>query len=242
MSQSTDAEIIEQLKRCPTATLATVLGKRGLTKVFMYGIAPLPNTKPRMVGRAFTLSSVAAREDKTAQDRARDPTLNLQRRATEDCPPGAVLVIECRGDTTGASGGMILFERMRMRGCAGVVTDGGIRDAFEIAETGFPVYAKGVCPPNSLVAHRFLELDVPITCGGVAVYPGDWIVGDPDGVILVPADIAEEVARDTLAYEQEEEFILRKIRDGAGIYGTYPLAGPMLEEYRAERAAVTPTT
>jgi regulator of RNase E activity RraA len=148
-----------------------------------------------------------------------------------------VLVIDCRGDATGASGGMILFERMRLRGCAGVVTDGGVRDAWEIAETGFPVYAKAVCPPNSLVAHRFIELDVPVTCGGVAVYPGDFIVGDPDGVILVPAGIAAEVARETLQYEDQEAFILAKVQGGAIIYGTYPLEGALLEEYRAGRAA-----
>jgi regulator of RNase E activity RraA len=130
----------------------------------------------------------------------------------------------------------MLFERMRLRGCAGVVTDGGVRDAAEIVEAGLPVYAKGVCPPNSTQAHRFIELDVPVTCGGVAVYPGDFLVGDSDGVILVPGGIAEAVAREALDYEDQEEFILRKLRSGAPIYGTYPLEGDALAEYRAEKA------
>jgi regulator of RNase E activity RraA len=147
-----------------------------------------------------------------------------------------VLVIDCRGDATGASGGMMLFERMRLRGCAGVVTDGGVRDAAEIAESGFPVYAKAVCPPNSTQAHRFIELNVPVSCGGVAVYPGDFLIGDADGVILVPAALAEAVSAEALAYEEQEVFILRKLREGAPIYGTYPLEGEALAEYEREKA------
>jgi regulator of RNase E activity RraA len=232
-----DNEIIARLQRCGTATLSTILTKRGLNRVFMYGVAPLPGSKPRMVGRAFTMRSVAMREDKLAEDKAQDPRVNLQRRATEECGVGEVLVIDCRGDATGASGGMMLFERMRLRGCAGVVSDGGVRDAWEIAESGFPVYAKAVCPPNSTLAHRFVELNVPISCGGAAVYPGDFIAGDPDGVVVIPQEIAEEVSQQALAYEEQEEFILRRLRAGHPIYGTYPLEGEGLAEYEAERAA-----
>jgi regulator of RNase E activity RraA len=232
-----DNEIIARLKRCGTATLSTILTKRGLNRVFMYGVAPLPGSKPRMVGRAFTMRSVAMREDKLAEDKAQDPRVNLQRRATEECGVGEVLVIDCRGDAAGASGGMMLFERMRLRGCAGVVSDGGVRDAWEIAESGFPVYAKAVCPPNSTLAHRFIELNVPISCGGAAVYPGDFIAGDPDGVIVIPQEMAEEVSQQALAYEEQEEFILRRLRAGHPIYGTYPLEGEGLAEYEGERAA-----
>jgi len=231
-----DAELIARLKRCSTATLATILTRRGLDHVFLYGVVPLPHSRPRLAGRAFTMRSVAVREDKLVEDKTRNPRENLQRRATEECPPGHVLVIDCRGDARGASGGMMLFERMRLRGCAGVVTDGGVRDAADIVETGFPVYAKAVCPPNSMMAHRFIELNVPVSCGDVAVYPGDFIVGDPDGVILVPAAIAADVAEEALAYEDRESFILRKLRSGAPIYGTYPLEGEGLAEYEAERA------
>ena len=232
-----DDVLIDRFRRCSTATLSTIMTKRGLNRVFLHGVTPLPHSRPRLVGRAFTMRSVAVREDKLADDKTLDPRVNLQRRATEECPPGHVLVIDCRGDATGASGGMMLFERMRLRGCAGVVTDGGVRDASEIVESGFPVYARAVCPPNSTQAHRFVELDVPITCGGVAVYPGDFLVGDNDGVIVVPLGIALEVAEQALAYEDQEEFILRRLRAGASIFGTYPLEGEALAEYQAEKAA-----
>lgn len=233
---SNDDIIIDRFRRCGTATISTILTKRGLNRVFLHGVPPLPGSKPRLVGRAFTMRSVAVREDMLAADKAQPPRVNLQRRATEECPPDYVLVIDCRGDASGASGGMMLFERMRLRGCAGVVTDGGVRDAAEIAEAGFPVYAKAVCPPNSTQAHRFIELDVPVSCGGVAVYPGDFLVGDADGVIVVPAAIADAVSQDALAHEEQEVFILRKLRAGASIYGTYPLEGEALAEYERERA------
>jgi regulator of RNase E activity RraA len=132
---------------------------------------------------------------------------------------------------------MMLFERMRLRGCAGVVSDGGVRDAWEIADTGFPVYAKAVCPPNSTLAHRFIDLNVPVTCGGVAVYPGDFIAADPDGVMVIPQEIADEVSVQALEYEDQEAFILKRLRAGASIYGTYPLEDEGLAEYQAERAS-----
>lgn len=236
MATPNDAELRDRFLRCSTATLSTIMTKRGLNRVFLHGVPPLPNSRPRLAGRAYTMRSVAVREDILADDRSMDPRVNLQRRAAEECPPGYVLVIDCRREGTGASGGMMLFERMRIRGCAGVVTDGGIRDAAEIAGSGFPVYAKAVCPPNSLHAHRFVELGSPITCGGVAVYPGDFIVGDPDGVILVPAAIADEVSNEALEYEDQEAFILRRLRAGASIFGTYPLEGENLAAYEAEKA------
>jgi regulator of RNase E activity RraA len=237
MASVSDDIIIDRFRRCGTATVSTILTKRGLNRVFLYGVAPLPGSRPRLVARAFTMRSVAVREDMLAADKSQPPQVNLQRRATEECPPGHVLVIDCRGDATGASGGMMLFERMRIRGCAGVVTDGGVRDAAEIVETGFPVYAKAVCPPNSMQAHRFIELNAPISCGGVAVYPGDFLVGDADGVILVPAAIADAVSQEAIAYEDQETFILKKLREGASIYGHYPLEGEALAEYEREKAA-----
>jgi regulator of RNase E activity RraA len=237
MTQEADQAIIDRLRRCGCATISTILTKRGLNHAFIYGVAPLPGSRPRMVGRAFTMRAVAMREDKLAADKAMDPKLNLQRRATEECGVGEVLVIDCRGDARGASGGLVLFERMRVRGCAGVVSDGGVRDAWEIAESGFPVYAKAVCPPNSTLAHRFIELNVPVTCGGAAVYPGDFIAADPDGVMVIPQEIADEVSREALAYEQQEEFIIERVRGGASIYGTYPLDEAGLADYATWRAA-----
>lgn len=230
-----DDALFALLSRASTASLTAVLLQHGISRAFMYGVAPLPHSRPRVVGRAFTMRSVAVREDILATDRQRPPEVNLQRRAAEECPPGHVLVIDCRGNASGASGGLILFERMRMRGCAGVVSDGGVRDANDIVATKFPVYAKAVCPPNSLVAHRFVDLQVPITCGEVAVYPGDIIVGDPDGVVVVPAALGEVVAEEAAMIEEKEEFILRKIRSGASIFGTYPLSGDALREFETTR-------
>lgn len=236
MSSAADQDIVALLRRASTATLTSVMAERGVQHVFMYGVSPLPGSAPRLVGRAFTMRSVAVREDVLALDKAQPPEVNLQRRAAEECGPGEVLVIDCRGNGHGASGGLILFERMRVRGCAGVVSDGGVRDAADIVATGFPVYAGAVCPPNSLVAHRFVELQVPVSCGEVAVYPGDFIVGDPDGVVVVPQAMAAEIAAKAAEYEHMEEFIIRRVRGGASIYGTYPLTGEQLAEYRAEQA------
>jgi regulator of RNase E activity RraA len=232
----TTSNLAERYRGVSTATLATVLSQQGLQRVFMHGVAPLPGSRPRMVGRAFTMRAVAVREDMLRADKAMDPRQNLQRRAAEECGAGEVLVIDCRGDTRGASGGLILFERMRVRGCAGVVSDGGVRDAADIVETGFPVYAGAVCPPNSLVSHRFVDLQVPVTCGEAAVYPGDIIVGDPDGVIVVPAALAEVVATAAQELEMKEKFIIGKIRSGFAVYGTYPLEQPLLDEFTAWRA------
>lgn len=232
-----DATIIRLLSQASTATLTTVMANHGVTRIFMYGVAPLPGSRPRLVGRAFTMRAVASREDYVRQDKAMPPEINLQRRAAEECGTGEVLVIDCRGNARGASGGLVLFERMRVRGCAGVVSDGGVRDAFEIVDAGFPVYAGGVCPPNSLVAHRFVELQVPVSCGEVAVYPGDFIVGDPDGVVCVPAALAAAVATEAAAYEHKETFIIDRIRGGASVFGTYPLQGEGLAAYEASKAS-----
>ena len=233
----TDDALFSLLRRASTASLTSVLAQAGVSRAFMYGVVPLPHSSPRLVGRAFTMRSVAVREDWLARDRERRPEENLQRRAAEECPPGHVLVIDCRGNALGASGGLILFERMRVRGCAGVVSDGGVRDAADIVAANFPVYAKAVCPPNSLVAHRFIDLQTPITCGEAAVYPGDVIVGDPDGVVVVPAELAAQVAEEAALLEDKEEFILRRIRSGASVFGTYPLAGEALREFEATRRA-----
>lgn len=239
MTRQDDAGTVALLKQASTATLTSVMAQRGVQRVFMYGVAPLPGSAPRLVGRAFTMRAVASREDMLAQDRSMPPERNLQRRAAEECGVGEVLVIDCRGNARGASGGLILFERMRVRGCAGVVSDGGVRDAADIVETGFPVYAGAVCPPNSLVAHRFVEMQVPVTCGEAAVYPGDFVVGDPDGVVVVPSAMAAEVAAEAAAWEHKEEFIIRRVRAGASIYGTYPLTGEGLAEYEALKASQT---
>lgn len=231
---SADDEIRAAFLGASTASVASVLQDFGVGRAFMHDVRPLPGLRPRLVGTAFTMRSIAAREDLIAADRALPPERNLQRRAAEECEPGQVLVIDCRSDANGASGGFILFERMRLRGCAGVVSDGGVRDCHDIAESGFPVYAKAPCPPNSRVAHQFVDLNVPISCGGVGVMPGDYIVADPDGVMVVPRSMAAQVAVAVTMLERKERFIIQKIRDGHPIFGTYPLEGALLEQYEKQ--------
>lgn len=237
---STTGELSEKLAKCATSTLASVLLRRGLANVVMRGVQPMPGTAPRVAGPAYTMRSVPMREDKSAADTTLPLGSNIQRRAAEECGVGEMLVIDCREDASAASGGMMLMERMRLRGCAGVVTDGGMRDTHELAEVGFPVYAAGPTPTSSLVSHRFIELNTPVSCGGVAVYPGDYIVGDPEGVVVVPKELADEVADVALRTEDKEAFILRRLREGAPLFGTYPLAGEGLAEYERQ-AGITPS-
>ena len=167
-----------------TATLTTALFKRGLRNVFIEGARPL-NPASRMAGPAFTLRYIPSREDIDTIEVFKDPR-HPQRHAVETIPPGAVMVIDSRGDARAASAGGILVRRMMVRGAAGIVTDGGLRDSPEIAAIGFPAFCRAPSAPTNLVHHHAIDIDVPIGCGGVPVYPGDWVVGDGEGVVVVP--------------------------------------------------------
>jgi regulator of RNase E activity RraA len=156
-----------------------------------------------------------------------------QRKAVETCKPGHVLVMDCRGDARAASGGDILMTRLLRRGAAGVVTDGGIRDAGPISKMPLPVFCAGPSAPLNIVQHHAVEIDAPIACGGVAVYPGDILVGDADGVVVLPAHLADAVAQDAAAQEALEEFLIAKIDVGAPLPGTYPPNEATLAEYEA---------
>ena len=162
-----------------------------------------------------------------------------QRKAIEITPAGHVLVIDCRGDTRAACAGQILVTRLMKRGVAGLVGDGGIRDAGPIGEmTHFPVFCAGPSAPLNLARHHAVESNVPIGCGGVAVYPGDIIVGDRDGVAVIPPAMADEVARDAAEQEELEEFLLQRVADGAALPGTYPpneATRPRSRQWRAAR-------
>lgn len=187
-------ECVERMRRVTTATLTTQLFKRGLRNVFMQGVRPLGRYKDNLVGPAFTLRNIPAREDVDRVEVFANPE-HPQRKAIEATPQGHVLVVDCRGDSRAASGGEILTTRLMVRGVAGLVSDGGIRDSAPIALLPMPVFCAGPAAPLNLAVHHATELQVPIGCGGVAVYPGDLIVGDADGVVVVPAHLAEEVAR-----------------------------------------------
>ena len=215
-----------RLKRISVATLCTQLFKRGYRNVYIQGIARLTdpsfdNWGGNMVGPAYTMRSIPARED-LDQISAFDNPDHPQRKGIESVPPGHVLVLDCRGETRVASGGQILTTRLKVRGAAGLVSDGPVRDSGQIAEMDFPVYTAGGSAPLNLIHHHAIDLNVPIGCGGVAVYPGDIIVGDDEGVAVIPAHLADEVARDAAEQEVMEAFLLERIQAGAALPGTYP--------------------
>jgi regulator of RNase E activity RraA len=214
-------DTLTRLRLASTATITTQLFKRGLRNAFLQGVRPLGSVGANLVGPAFTLRNIPAREDLDHVGVFTDPT-HPQRRAIEITPAGHVLVIDCRGDARAACAGEILVTRLMARGVAGLVSDGGIRDAGPIAERGFPVFCAGPSAPLNLAAHHAVESNVPIGCGGVAVYPGDLVVGDRDGVVVIPAGIADEVARDAAEQEELEAFVLERVAAGAALSGTYP--------------------
>ena len=210
----------EKLKRVSTATLTTALFKRGFRNVFIQDVRPL-DPKARMVGEAYTLRYIPAREDLDHLG-VFAGTEHPQRVAVEACPPGHVMVIDSRKDPRAASAGCILVTRLMQRGVAGIVTDGGFRDSPDIAALGIPAYHNRPSAPTNLIQHHALDLNAPIGCGDVPVYPGDIIVGDGEGVCVIPAHLANEVAAE--AYEQTayEDFVEEKVREGRGIFGLYP--------------------
>ena len=232
MNQLSD-QTRDLLKHVSTATLTTQLFRRGFRNVFMQGVAPLG--KPgsvNMVGPAFTLRNIPAREDIDVLEIFLDPD-NAQRKGIESVPPGHVLVQDCRGDKTAASCGSILTTRLKVRGAAGMVSDGPVRDSGVIAECGLPVFCAGASAPTNLIKHHSVDMDIPIGCGGVAVFPGDIIVGDVDGIVVIPQHLAEEVAVDATEQERMEEFIFQRIEAGAPLRGTYPPDESTREAYIA---------
>ena len=211
----------EKLKKISTATIATCLFKRGLKNQFIQRVKPLKLGKPTMVGEAFTLRYIPAREDLNPISVFKDPK-HPQRVAVENCPKGSVLVIDSRKNAKAASAGSILVTRLMKRGASGIVTDGGFRDSAEIAALPFPSYHKRPSAPTNLTLHQALDINVPIGCGDVAVFPGDTIVGDDDGVMVIPAAIVDEVADECLEMTIFEEFVIEKVNEGDAIIGLYP--------------------
>jgi regulator of RNase E activity RraA len=215
----------QRLLHISTATLATLLFKRGLRNQFMQGVVRLSKGATNMVGEAFTLRYMPAREDRNGIEVFRDRA-HPQRQAVEQCPPGAVLVIDSRKDARAASAGGILVSRLMVRGVAGVVTDGGFRDSGEIAELGIAAYHQRPSAPTNLTLHEAIDINVPIGCGDAPVFPGDVIVGDADGVIVIPADIADEVAEQATEMTIFEDFVVASVRKGQSILGLYPATDP----------------
>ena len=210
-----------KLRTISTATVATALYKRGFRVQCIQDVHPLSPDQPTMVGEAFTLRYMPAREDLNKLDVFRDRS-HPQRKAIEDCPPGAVLVMDSRKDARAASAGAILVTRLMKRGCAGVVTDGGFRDSQEIARLGFPAYHQRPSAPTNLTLHQAIEINCPIGCGDAPVFPGDVILGDSDGVIVIPAHLADEIADETFEMTAFEDFVVSEVHNGRSILGLYP--------------------
>ncbi|TQV82229.1 ribonuclease activity regulator RraA [Denitrobaculum tricleocarpae] len=215
-----------------TASLCTLLYKRGLRKCFVEGVSRLNRAPIHLVGQAYTLRYIPSREDLNGIEVFRDPK-HPQRVAVEAVPAGHVLVMDCRGDATAASAGAILTKRLEVRGCAGLVTDGGLRDAETIAGLEIPSFCARPSAPTNLTRHHAIDLNVPIGCGGAPVFPGDLMVGDGDGVVVVPLHLAEEIAEELTQMEAFEDYVFEQVSAGESIIGLYPPNEETLKRYAA---------
>ena len=221
----------DKLKTVSTPTVATALFKRGFRNQAIQDVHPLSPVQPVLVGPAFTLRYMPAREDLNKLEVFRDRG-HPQRKAIEDCPPGAVLVMDSRKDARAASAGAILVTRLMRRGVAGVVTDGGFRDSAEIARLGFPAYHQRPSAPTNLTLHQAIDIDVPIGCGDAPVFPGDTILGDGDGVIVIPASLVDEIAEEAFEMTAFEDFVAEQVDKGHGILR------PLSADQRADHGRV----
>ena len=213
----------EALLRVGTSTLTGLLNRRGLRSHFLQDVWPIRQDIPRMVGIAFTMRFIPSREDKTGANSPNRGQTQVQ--AMETCPPGHVLMIDSRGDARAASAGDLYVGRLKARGCAGIVTDGGLRDTGGIFKTGLPAYHRRPSSPPSPIVHAPCDLGLPIACGGVAVFPGDIVVGDCDGVVIIPPELADEIAQEALSATLYEEFAEEEVAKGRALPGLFPVAG-----------------
>jgi regulator of RNase E activity RraA len=220
----------EQLRAASTATIATQLFRLGLRNQFLNGLLPTNAEHCRFVGEAATLRYIPMREDLDVVEAFRDPE-HPQRKAIETARAGTVLVMDCRGETRAASVGNVLVTRLRVRGAVGLVTDGAVRDYPEIAAQPFPVFAAGRSASIGLSAHHAVDFDVPVACAGVAVFPGDVLVGDAEGVIVIPRHLATAIAQPAAEQEELERFLLERVAAGAPLPGTYPPSEQTLAEF-----------
>ncbi len=228
--------IRQQLESASVATITTTLYKRGLRNQLVQGVQPVGGGgRRRMIGPAFTLRYMPAREDLNGLEVFRDRE-HPQRKAVETCPAGHVLVMDSRKDARAASAGGILLTRLQQRGVAGVVTDGGFRDAAEIAGLDMPAYHQRPAPPTNLTLHQAIDLNVPVGCGDAPVFPGDIVFGDEDGVVIIPAHLVAECAHEAAEMTVFEDFVLERVQAGQGIFGLYPPTDdatlPAFEQWR----------
>ena len=230
---SLPAKTVEILSTVSTATVTTILLKKGLRNVWMRGTRPLAPGQPRLVGRAFTLRFVPAREDLATPESWSSPTST--RAAIEAMPAGCIAVVDAMGVTDAGIFGDILCARMRQRGVAGLVTDGVVRDVAGVLGTKLPVWCQGGAAPPSVAGLTFVGWQQPIACGGVAVFPDDVVVVDDDGAVLIPAALVDELVAAGPEQERMEAWIMHEVDKGAALPGLYPMNAETKARYEKEK-------
>jgi regulator of RNase E activity RraA len=230
-----DRQAIATLEKVSTATLTTVLLKKGLRNVWMRGTKPLRKGQPRIVGPAFTLRFVPAREDLATPASWSSPIST--RAAIEAMPAGCVAIVDAMGNADAGIFGDILCARMQKRGVAALVTDGAVRDVAGVIGTSLPVWCQGVAAPPSVAGLTFIEWQRPIGCGGVAVFPDDVIVVDDDGAVVIPAALLDAVLAEAPEQERMEAWIMTEVEGGAALPGLYPMNAETKARYEAGKKA-----
>lgn len=215
-----DQKIVETLFAVSTATITTILLKKGLRNVWMRGTRPLRPNQPHVVGPAFTLRFVPAREDLATPESWSSP--RSTRAAIEEMPEGCIAVVDAMGTTDAGIFGDLLCARIRKRGVSGLVTDGVVRDVAGVLATGLPVWCQGCAAPPSVAGLTFVNWQEPIGCGGVAVFPNDMIVTDDDGAVVIPQALLDEVVATAPEQERFETWIIGEIEKGEPLSGLYP--------------------
>jgi regulator of RNase E activity RraA len=229
-----EREMVETLSAVSTATIATILLKKGLRNVWMRGTRPLRPDQPRQVGRAFTLRFIPAREDLATPESWSSP--RSTRGAIEEMAEGCIAVVDAMGTADAGIFGDILCARMKARGVAALVTDGAVRDVAGVRRTGLAVWSQGVAAPPSVAGLTFVNWQEPIGCGGVAVYPSDVVVADDDGAVLIPAALLDEVVAAAPEQERLEAWIMGEVEKGAALPGLYPPNAENKARYEASTA------
>ena len=230
--ETIDDGVLDVLRSVSSATITMQLLKRGLRSCYIAGAKPLAAGMPRIAGEAYTLRFIPMREDLSDPTVLADPAY-APRRAIEEIPPGQIMVIDCRGVTNAGALGDILALRLKVRGVAGVISDGPVRDGAGVVESGLPVYCAGAAAPVSLGEHFGADVQQAIACGGVAVFPGDVVVADGDGAVVVPRALVREIAEAAPEQERLEAFLTSRIADGHQLIGTYPPNDETLAAYEA---------
>ena len=225
---------LDRLATVAAATVNMQLIKRGIRCTWIQGARPLFEGYGRVVGEAYTMRFIPMREDvATTESYAKARSM---RDAIEEIPPGRIVVIDARGDQSCATLGDILAGRLKAKGTVGVVSDGPMRDVAGLREIGLPIFASGAAAPPSIAGLYFAGWEEPVGCGGVAVFPGDVVVADDDGPVVIPRALADEVARDAVEQERFEGWVLERIAEGQSVKGLYPPSEETQKAYEAWKA------